>query len=1199
MSLQHIKILMCSPQVFKLVLSLVILYAHIKTTQSLQLTTDFSQFPVIYGDDAVTTLDTEILAVDMDASEGILAVGTQISTSGLAIQNLFFSYINSDGLEQWRYYYNLLTGTIFTFVPDEMIYDPDGYTRAIVWDIGPSTTGCQFAVFDTSGKKVTQVVTTATASIFSQFLHVSASDLYVGLNFLTYKFAIQKYTLSGGLYAVQWEKASTMVSTRYFILSGLYKPPEQNFIIAVGGNMNSGSGNIGVGVVNTQLAHGTWSSTSTDFYNFEISNYIGLVAVSGINYRQDVHRGQIGGPFFACGINSNTRIVQIMEFTADPSVPTLDAVNIWLFTQTITTATTQSCQGVRHEPVSDTLFVWYQEFTTTTALAIISIDRATRNTYLTQISTYNTQLRRFQLFVSRDQYSAGWQTLVYGKFQQQLDCTRYGSSSTQYFGLIQKSSLETPFSCLSTKQVLTSLTTTKTSKIVAVSSQYTSAYTGDVTSPPQVTIINGDIPFSLMTADIVNVNRTCQTLGETVYPDITFLASRGTQIFNIPKHRINSQTVADSCTVSLAYTLTIPDADDLTYSLDYSTDSSYLILTVTFGPLAVKSSYQLQISYKSNTLQPMTIVAPIFLMMMGCGTGTDQTLEYTYTIEDPEIVVAGSTYFSGTQCTLTYQVVAVSHSNMFTVSGTVFKFNLTGGEVIIYGVTKGMSGVYRFQLKSYTDSINLFGTITVDVTVITPIVYISPNVTTTSDDGSTTKTQIDANTSPKALKDSDEFFLQCKLDSYTITAGKIYEISLPQCLISKADDIQAIMVLDQSSLSSQGRLDSMGSLIYKPLASTSGIFQQSVSLKDSRLKSIATFKFKITVNSPPPPKIFQCPYGKMEKCHPRITSIDDSGILSLYFPLGLQTPNSSQLVAAAAKDLKIVLQEQKYAEIPSSIKEWSITEYSKYTVKVQLVIDNPLYISTTKDYDNVTLQILSEICYESLEDQYTLPLKVNLTSSIPPQKSNSTLMKMVENAFAFVDSSLTTGVIVNAVLGVVLGASMKRMWALINTLQILTHVPLLNFVLPTNLQICLTLVVKISSLNVVPKSLVNTVVGFIQSQTSNLNENMSDEASSGSSDDGFQKGQFVKNIGYIIVAVIGLAMVMILIGGLGIIARRFKGQPDTILFKLLQDSKRLHQAKRYHFLWHSAQLYYQELSQALYKCSSGLLTLIYSGKIFK
>jgi hypothetical protein len=96
-------------------------------------------------------------------------------------------------------------------------------------------------------------------------------------------------------------------------------------------------------------------------------------------------------------------------------------------------------------------------------------------------------------------------------------------------------------------------------------------------------------------------------------------------------------------------------------------------------------------------------------------------------------------------------------------------------------------------------------------------------------------------------------------------------------------------------------------------------------------------------------------------------------------------------------------------------------------------------------------------------------------------------MKMVEETFSFIDSSLTTAVIVNAALGVVLGASMKRMWALISTLQILTHLPLLNFVLPTNLSICLLIVVKLSSLNVVPKSLVDSVVYSIQQRMSSLN----------------------------------------------------------------------------------------------------------------
>lgn len=86
---------------------------------------------------------------------------------------------------------------------------------------------------------------------------------------------------------------------------------------------------------------------------------------------------------------------------------------------------------------------------------------------------------------------------------------------------------------------------------------------------------------------------------------------------------------------------------------------------------------------------------------------------------------------------------------------------------------------------------------------------------------------------------------------------------------------------------------------------------------------------------------------------------------------------------------------------------------------------------------------------------------------------------MVTKTFSAVSSSLESGIIVNAVLAVVLGASMKRMWALINTLQIITNIPYLGLVVPTNFQVCLTLIIEISNMNVIPPSVVNTIVNFI------------------------------------------------------------------------------------------------------------------------
>jgi hypothetical protein len=108
-----------------------------------------------------------------------------------------------------------------------------------------------------------------------------------------------------------------------------------------------------------------------------------------------------------------------------------------------------------------------------------------------------------------------------------------------------------------------------------------------------------------------------------------------------------------------------------------------------------------------------------------------------------------------------------------------------------------------------------------------------------------------------------------------------------------------------------------------------------------------------------------------------------------------------------------------------------------------------------------------------IKDNYTL------TGEIPQQKLNSSnllhfllskaLMKTMEKTFGFIDSTMTSGIIVNIVLAVVIRAPMKLMWNMINTLQILTFMPMLNMQIPTNLKVCLETIKEVSNLSILPK----------------------------------------------------------------------------------------------------------------------------------
>ena len=93
-------------------------------------------------------------------------------------------------------------------------------------------------------------------------------------------------------------------------------------------------------------------------------------------------------------------------------------------------------------------------------------------------------------------------------------------------------------------------------------------------------------------------------------------------------------------------------------------------------------------------------------------------------------------------------------------------------------------------------------------------------------------------------------------------------------------------------------------------------------------------------------------------------------------------------------------------------------------------------------------------------------------------------MRSAEKTFTLVDTSLASGIVANIFIAVALGASMKRMFSLLNTLQIMTHLSLLALPLPTNLKVCIDTLVQLSTLSIIPQGWVDYVMNFIDDTAS-------------------------------------------------------------------------------------------------------------------
>lgn len=125
----------------------------------------------------------------------------------------------------------------------------------------------------------------------------------------------------------------------------------------------------------------------------------------------------------------------------------------------------------------------------------------------------------------------------------------------------------------------------------------------------------------------------------------------------------------------------------------------------------------------------------------------------------------------------------------------------------------------------------------------------------------------------------------------------------------------------------------------------------------------------------------------------------------------------------------------------------------------------------------------------------------------------------MKKAFSLVDSSLTGSLVTNILLAGVLGLAMKQIWALINTLQILTQIPLLTISLPANLMMALQALADVSNLNIVPKSVVNWCVQTLTGVKAGT-------------------GGLVGNVGYLIIVMGGSVVAL---GGIASLAMALKG----------------------------------------------------------
>ena len=93
--------------------------------------------------------------------------------------------------------------------------------------------------------------------------------------------------------------------------------------------------------------------------------------------------------------------------------------------------------------------------------------------------------------------------------------------------------------------------------------------------------------------------------------------------------------------------------------------------------------------------------------------------------------------------------------------------------------------------------------------------------------------------------------------------------------------------------------------------------------------------------------------------------------------------------------------------------------------------------------------------------------------------------KVLQKAAEAASGTLIATITINIVLSIVLGVSMKRLWTMINTIQIITHYPMQSISYPSNALLCFKSIVDVANMNIIPKAYIKKVLSSIVVDSSN------------------------------------------------------------------------------------------------------------------
>eukprot|EP00347_Sterkiella_histriomuscorum_P015990 403354921 len=227
----------------------------------------------------------------------------------------------------------------------------------------------------------------------------------------------------------------------------------------------------------------------------------------------------------------------------------------------------------------------------------------------------------------------------------------------------------------------------------------------------------------------------------------------------------------------------------------------------------------------------------------------------------------------------------------------------------------------------------------------------------------------------------------------------------------------------------------------------------------------------------------------------------------------------------------IILELQnKNSKSTNRVTNYNIQSIDGQYMWLKVYFKEPLAVSIEQEYDNLYLYFnVSEYFVTKNLDK---TIKQNYTTylQIPPQLPDDGSTKSLKSFGETASNTLFGSFVLNFIFALVLGFSLKQLWMLLNTLQILCCLPLLNISIPSNYVYFAQMLKDISNLNFLPKEQMKKLTGiFGGNSNSGTNDENDKFVNARFKTMGYQSTNIQQNLGLLFFVLLAFAIVAVFI----------------------------------------------------------------------